>query len=151
MANPLKMLKLKPTFIQIMQEVPIDAPPAKVWRTLMSGAWFGDPARPSGKIEPKIGGLFTMGRKEGSEARLFGFVLHPGPNKLLRVFGPGPMSHLPATCTLIWELQPEKNGKATLLRFVERGYGAMTPDIKKSHTQGWKEMFATLKGMAEKG
>jgi uncharacterized protein YndB with AHSA1/START domain len=150
MANPLKMLKLKPAFIQIMQEVPIDAPPAKVWRTLISGAWFGDPQRPSGKIEPKIGGLFTMQRKDASESRLFGFVSHLEPNKLLRIFGPGPMSHLPATCTMIWELQPQKGGKSTLLRFVERAYGAVTPDIKKSHTRGWKEMFATLKAMAQK-
>jgi hypothetical protein len=91
-----------------------------------------------------------MERKDGSESRLFGFVSHLEPNKLLRIFGPGPMSHLPATCALIWELQPAKGGKATLLRFVERGYGAVTPDIKKSHTQGWKQMFAVLKAMAEK-
>ena len=34
MANPLKLLKLKPTGFQFIQEVPIDAAPAKVWKAI---------------------------------------------------------------------------------------------------------------------
>ena len=154
MANPLKMLKLKSTLLQIIQEVPINAPPAKVWKALMKSGWFGlgkDAATsPKALVEPRIGGRYAMERPDGSESRLLGFISHIEPNKLLRVYGPGVMTHLPTSSTLIFELQPGKTGKTTLLRFCERTYGMMTPDAKKSHTGGWKVQLGKLKALAEK-
>ena len=154
MANPLKMLKLKPTTIQIIQEVPIDAPPAKVWRAVLDAkAWIGaammNPKAVKSTVEPKVGGRFTYERGDGSEQRLLGFISHVEPNKLLRVYGPGVMSHLPCACTMIWELQPAKGGKATVLRFCERSYGSLPPGTAKSHQGGWKMVLAKLKKAAE--
>ena len=41
MANPLKMLKLKPAHFQLIQEVKIDAPPRRAWAALLDmGGWF---------------------------------------------------------------------------------------------------------------
>src|SRR4051794_37052961 len=105
MANPLKMLKLKPTTIQFIQEVPIEAPPAKVWKAILNAsAWFGfDPDRSKWtqktSIDPRIGGLFQSASKDGSEMRLYGVVSHIEPNKVLRISGPMGMTHLPVSTT----------------------------------------------------
>ena len=149
MANPLKLLKLKPTNFQILQEIPVKAPPAKVWKTLLACKWFEfEPGRTDCSLEAKIGGRFMMAHRDGSVERLFGFVSHLEPNKLLRIYGPGVMSHLPTSTALIWEVQPAKSG--SVLRFCQRSYGAMTSDAKKSQEKGWKFMHGNLKKLAEK-
>src|SRR4051812_15295581 len=152
MANPLKMLKLKPTAFQLLQEVPINASPAKVWKSLLNtGAWFGmEHERGTCKIEPEIGGRFMSRTPDGSEARLFGFVAHIEPEKLLRINGPMGMTHLPVQTSMIWQLEPTSGGKATRLRFCHRAYGLMTANVKKQYHNGWKMFLGQLKALAEK-
>src|SRR5262245_25885163 len=113
MANPLKMLKLKPTGFQFIHEVAIDAPPAKVWKTILNVKkwfYFADHAAALAKItiEPHVGGRFMSGSKDGSISDLYGFVTRVEPNKLLRINGHMGASHLPMQNAMIWELQPRK-------------------------------------------
>ena len=155
MANALKLLKLKPTGFQLLQEVPIDAPPARVWKAILDAdSWFKmDWERAAGvelTLEPRVGGRFMSERRDGSESRFFGTVAHLEPQKLLRIIGPMGMTHLPVTSSMIWELGPKKGGKATMLRFCHRAYGMMTPDAKKQYSHGWKLFLAQLKTLAEK-
>src|SRR5437016_3781181 len=79
MANPLKLLKLKATGFQFIQEIPIDAPPAKVWKALLDvSGWFyfSEADWAPTKLEPRIGGLFTSQNKDGSIRRFNGIVAH---------------------------------------------------------------------------
>ena len=153
MANPLKLLKLKTQGFQFIQEIPIDAPPAKVWKALLNvGVWFRfdnpELGHPNMKIEPHIGGRFMSEAKD--ESRLFGFVAHIEPNKLLRINGPMGMTHLPVSNVMIFQLDPMAGGKKTLLRFCQRAHGMMTPNMAKNYQGGWKQLFPRLKKLAEK-
>ena len=155
MANPLKMLKLKPEGFQFILEVPIDAPPAKVWKAIFNvRGWFYFPNMLADhammRIEEKIGGMFTSSSDDGTQSQLHGTVTRIDRNKLLRIQGAMGMTHLPAQNAMIWELQPKKDGKATLLRFCHRGYGYVTADIKKNFKGGWKTLLPQLKKLAEK-
>ena len=153
MANPLKMLKLKPTGFQFMHEVPIDAPPSAVWKALLDvGAWFrfdDSPEFPKMKLDPRIGGLLTSSNPDGSVQWYSGMVGHIEREKLLRINGPMGMTHLPVMNTMIWELVPQKGGKATKLRFCQRTFGYITADIKKNFQGGWKQLWPQLKELAE--
>jgi uncharacterized protein YndB with AHSA1/START domain len=155
MANPLKMLKLKPTGFQFIQEVAINAPPARVWKAILNvKKWFyfreqGDDWA-NIRLEPRIGGRFIGGSKDGSIADLHGIVTRIERNKLLRINGHMGMSHLPVQNAMIWELQPRKGGKATQLRFCQRTFGYLTADIEKNFQGGWKRLFVQLKELAEK-
>src|SRR4051812_38401262 len=109
MANPLKMLKLKPGGFQFIQDVPIRASPARVWTSLMNfAAWFhfDMPDWPKMKLEPRIGGLLTAANKDGSVQMYSGVVAHIEREKLLRINGPMGMTHLPVSNVIIFELQP---------------------------------------------
>jgi uncharacterized protein YndB with AHSA1/START domain len=153
MANPLKLLKLKPTGFQFIQELPIDAPPKKVWAALLNvGKWFGfDPDRsqwPKATLEAWPGGRWFTESKDG-EMMLNAIVTRIEPEKLLRMSGPIGLSHLPVNSVYIFELQPKKDGKETLLRFGQRTFGFLTADVKKSYGGGWKKLLPQLKELAE--
>jgi|SRR5882672_86948 len=152
MANPLKLLKLKATGFQFIQETPIDAPPKKVWASLLNfDKWFGfePPAqRPKSTLEVWPGGRWFTEAKDGT-ANLNMIVTRIEPQKLLRLAGPMGMSHLPVNNAFIFELQPKSGGKKTLLRFCQRTYGFLTPDIKKMFAGGWKQQLSQLKDLAE--
>jgi uncharacterized protein YndB with AHSA1/START domain len=152
MANPLKMLKLKPQSVQFILDVPIAAPPKKVWSTLVDPSqWFYfDPAR-RGKhsLEVKAGGQWTVENPDGSSA-LFGHITYLEPGKLIRVSGQLPLSHLAVTGVIIFELQRGKSEKETLFRVGTRMFGHMDPDVKKRFKGGWKQLFGQLKEQAEK-
>src|SRR5258705_5408235 len=70
MANPLKLLKLKATGFQFIQETPIDAPPKKVWLSLLNfDKWFGfEPPvqRPKSILEVWPGGRWFTEAKDGT-------------------------------------------------------------------------------------
>jgi uncharacterized protein YndB with AHSA1/START domain len=152
MANPLKLLKLKPTGFQFIQEVPISAPPAKVWKTLLnSKSWFHFPnGRDDGAtIEPHLGGRFSSISRDGKIADLHGIVTHIEPQKLLRIQGAMGASHLPVITAMIFELQPKKGAKGTLLRFGQRTFGYLTSDLQKNYQGGWTQLFKQLKDVAE--
>ena len=154
MANPLKMLKLKPTGIQFIQEVPIDAPPKKVWSSMLDvNTWFiydaNDPNPAKHSLNLKAGGQWTGVRKDGS-AMLMGTVTYFEPGKLLRISGQLGMTHLPMQAVVIFELQPKGDGKKTLLRVGTRMYGFMLGDVKKNIQGGWKHFLGQLKTLAEK-
>lgn len=153
MANPLKLLKLKPTGFQFIQELPIDAPPKKVWASLLNiGKWFGfEPDRADwakSTLEAWPGGRWFSETKDGEE-RLNAIVTLIEPGKLLRMSGPIGMSHMPVNSVYIFELQPRNDGKGTLLRFGQRTYGFLTPDVKKNFGGGWKKLLPQLKELAE--
>jgi uncharacterized protein YndB with AHSA1/START domain len=154
MANPLKMLKLKPQTVQSIQEIPIDAAPRKVWSLLIdANAWFqfsdapGERSRQSLDLRP--GGLWTAENPNGS-AMLMGTVVYYEPGKLLRVAGQLGLTHLPVNSVVIFELQPKPDGKSTLLRVGTRMFGYMGADVKKGYKNGWKQLLARLKTLAEK-
>ena len=100
MANPLKMLKLKPMGFQEIKEVSIDAAPKKVWSTiLIVGSWFyfDDVAasRPKHSFDAKVGGQWSLVNKEGA-SMLMGILTMIEPGKLLRIGGPlGMTQHVP--------------------------------------------------------
>lgn len=151
MANPLKMLKIKPQVVQFIVEVPIAAAPKKVWSMLIDPtAWFYfDPER-RGKhtLQLKPGGQWTAVHPDGS-SMFFGQVSYIEPGKLLRIAGPLALTHLPVTSVIIFELQPQEDGKATLLRIGTRISGAMDGDVKKRMQGGWKQLFQQFKELTE--
>src|SRR5690348_18453753 len=88
MANPLKLLKLKPTGFQFIHEIRIDAPPAKVWKALLDiGTWFrfDMPDFPQMKLDPRLGGFHTSSSSDGSVQLYSGMVTHIERRKLLRI------------------------------------------------------------------
>ena len=153
MANPLKLLKLKPAGFQFIQEIPIDAPPAAVWKALLDvGTWFrfdDVPDFPTMMLEPRVGGLLTSSNADGSVQMFSGIVAHLEREKLLRINGPMGMTHLPAMNVMIWELQPQQGGRATKLRFCQRAFGYITADLQKNFKGGWKQLWPQLKALAE--
>jgi uncharacterized protein YndB with AHSA1/START domain len=154
MANPLQELSLSPYGFQIIQEVLVESPPEKTWKSLLNlENWFGydpDPAkRVTFTLEPKLGGRWISKSADGTEA-LHGEIVHLEPKKLLRVRGAFGLTHLPATSVVIFELQPKNDGKATLLRLGHRTYGYMDPGVQQRYTNGWGKFLPLLKGLAEK-
>src|SRR4051794_37395484 len=98
MANPIKMLKLKPTQFQFIQELKISAKPQRVWRSLLDVQnWFRFGPANDGSVrhmEPFVGGRFWGEYPDGSTA-LHAIITYMEPNKLLRMSGPIGLSHLP--------------------------------------------------------
>ena len=151
MANPLKMMKLKAQSIQFILEVPIAATPAKVWSSLLNpSTWFFfDPAMKSKHtLELTPGGQWTAENPDGS-SMLMGTVAYFEPGKLLRITGQLGLTHVPVSSVIIFELQPKKDGKATLLRIGTRMFGFMDTGVKKRYQGGWKGLFGNLKAVAE--
>ena len=153
MANPLKLLKLKPDGFQFIHEIKIDAPPAKVWKALLDiGTWFRFdqvPDLPQMKLDPRIGGLLTQASRDGSLQMYNGMVTYIERDKLLRINGPMGASHLPLMSAMIWELNPRDGGKGTTMRFCHRAFGYITADLKKNYQGGWKQLWPQLKALAE--
>jgi uncharacterized protein YndB with AHSA1/START domain len=154
MANPLKMLKLKPTGFQFIQEVSVNAPPRKVWSALLNvGKWFVFDRTggnwPKSKFEARTGGQWIMTHKDGS-TDLVATVTRVEPQKLLRLTGPIGLSHLPVCNAFIFELQPQKDGKATLLRLGQRTFGLLDTDVKTRYATVWKRLLGQIKDVAEK-
>ena len=152
MANPLKELELSIKGFQFIQEIPINASPAKAWAAITSPAgWFsmspeGKPAKSSLELTP--GGRWLIETPEGAST-LFATVNLVEPQKLLRVSGHCGLSHLPALSVVIFELQPQKDGKATLLRLGHRAFGYIDADLEKRYSGGWATFLPKIKALAE--
>ena len=149
MPKPLKLLSLKPGAFQFIQEVKIDAPPARAWKALMNVQGWWKYTMVSGgkpKLEPWAGGRFYEAGRNGVEA-LHGVITYIEPNKLLRLSGQLGMSHLPVNHVYIFELQP--GGKGTLLRLCHRSHGYMTAKLKEDFQAGWPGLLKELKKLAE--
>ena len=151
MANPLKMLKLKTYAFQFIQELKIDAPPNRVWDSLLNvGGWFKfDTNAPSfgRKLELHPGGRFFNEMPDGSMA-LHAIVTYVEPGKLLRLNGQMGMTHVPVNSVFIFELNDRKGG-GTLLRFCQRSFGYMDKDVAKRMKSGWGKLLPNLKALAE--
>ena len=153
-ANPLKLLKLKPTGFQSITELPIQAPPKKVWSSLINvEKWFRfdpDPSKASKQtLDATAGGRWLSKTWEGNTIFL-GTVAYVEPGKLLRLVGQLGMTHLPITTVLIFELQPKAGGKSTLLRLGQRSFGFIDADMKKRYSNIWKHLLPQLRELAEK-
>jgi uncharacterized protein YndB with AHSA1/START domain len=150
-ANPLKMLKLKPSGYQFIQEVPIDAPPKKVWKTVLNiGKWFYFPgSKEKHELEAWPGGRWHAEMPDGT-LDLHGIVTRIEPNRLLRIGGPIGQTHIPVNNVVIFELQPRNDGKGTLLRLCHRSYGFIDGDAKKRFSGGWGQLLPNIKKVAEK-
>jgi uncharacterized protein YndB with AHSA1/START domain len=153
MANPLKELPLKLQTFQTIQEVLIAAPPEKVWKAVTNpSTWFGFDADksnwPKSTLELQPNGRWFMENKDGG-FQFLGNVVHVEPGKLLRIHGPIAQTHVPVMHATIFELQPQKDGKSTLLRFGQRTMGYLSEDIQKGMNEGWNKLFGQLKAAAE--
>jgi len=150
MANPLKMLKLKPTHFQFIQELKIDASPKRVWASLVDiDKWFhfsSGSMTGKGKLELWPGGRFYAEYPDGSGS-LHALVTHFEPEKLLRMNGQMGLTHVPAMNAFIFELQPR--GSGTLLKLCHRAFGYMDSDVGKRYKGGWKQLLGRLKTVAE--
>lgn len=154
MANPLKMLKLKPTGFQFIEELPIQAPPKKVWASLLKvEKWFRfdpDPKKASKHtFEATAGSRWVSTTWEGNTI-FHGTVTYVEPGKLLRLAGQVGATHLPVTTVVIFELQPQADGKTTLLRLGQRTFGLIDADLKTRAANMWKRLLPQLKELAEK-
>jgi uncharacterized protein YndB with AHSA1/START domain len=153
MANPLKELPLAAHGFQFIQELPIEAPPARVWSALTNvNAWFSmdpDPAlRTKNTLELRPGGQWCSERKDGTQT-FNGIISHIEPQKLLRLWGPFGLTHLPASSVIIFELQPRQDGKTTLLRLGQRTFGFLDPEAESKFRNGWNMLLPRLKELAE--
>jgi uncharacterized protein YndB with AHSA1/START domain len=154
MANPLKLLKLKPRGFQFIKELPIKAPPEKVWPALINvEQWFRfdpDPSKASKHtFEPTAGSRWVSTNWEGNSI-CYAMVTYVEPGKLLRLEGQFGATHLPITTVVIFELQPKAGGKSTLLRLGQRSFGLIDADLKKRTKGMWKHLLPQLKELAEK-
>jgi uncharacterized protein YndB with AHSA1/START domain len=153
MANPLKELPLAAHGFQFIQELPIEATPARVWAALTNiNGWFladPDPTyRGKNTLELFPGGKWCSERKDGTV--LFNaFVSYIEPQKLLRLWGPFGMTHLPVSSVVIFELQPRHDGRTTLLRLGQRTFGFIDPEAEQRFQGGWNKMLPRLKELAE--
>jgi len=153
MANPLQLLKLKPTGFQFIRELPIKAPPKKVWASLINfNGWFHfdpDPRKaPRHTFKPVAGAQWLSKNPDGSQT-LRATVAYVEPGKLLRLVGQMGMTHLPVTTVVIFELQPQAGGKSTLLRLGHRTFGLIDADVKNRSSMVWKRLLPQLKELAE--
>ena len=153
MANPLQMLKLKPTAIQFIHQVSINATPKKVWSSIQQPAdwfYFGPHDAPRAKHAFKLQAAapWTATNPDGSSAHL-GTVSYFEPEKLLRIAGSIGLTHVPVSGVMIMELNPQSGGKTTLLRVGLRLFGFLDKDVKKRYSGGWKQLSSQLKALAE--
>jgi len=154
MANPLKLLKLKATGFQFIEEIHIDANPKKVWAAVTNpGKWFGfdpDPKKwNKHTMDVTPGGKWISTAKDGTTFML-ATVTYIEPGKLLRLIGQIGMTHLPVSNVFIFELQPQKAGKATLLRLGQRTFGFGDADLEERIHGAWKKLLPNIKTAAEK-
>ena len=154
MANPLQILDLKPDGFQFIQELTVNAPPKRVWRAVLNfPGWFhfdrDHPNWPKVTVQPRVGGLFMMKSRDGKTSSLHGMITHIEQEKLLRMSGPMGLTHLPVNSVFIWELQPQNDGKTTLLRFGQRTFGFIDPELKQRMQGGWSKLLPQLKALAE--
>ena len=153
MANPLQMLPLVTTGFQFIQETAVSAPPAKVWSAVINpGKWFffnPDPTtHAKHTFELKPGGQWISESKNGNSA-LMATVLLIEPGTLLRLSGPIGLSHLPLATVVIFELQPQNDGKTTLLRVGMRSCGFMDVEVENRYKGAWQRLLPQLKAAAE--
>lgn len=119
---------------EVRVEFTIDAPPAKVFESLLDPAavsrWFGWEV----EIEPRVGGKMGVG--------VDGKIFELEPDKKL-VYGDDEGS------VVRWELAG--TGGKTHLTFVQTGYTGDEWDNAAQHEAGWLSSFAELKRMHELG
>ena len=153
MANPLQMLPLVASGFQFIQETSVSAPPAKVWSTLTNpGKWFffnPDPAtHAKHTLELRPGGQWISQSPNGNSA-LLATVLLIEPGTLLRLSGPLGLSHLPLSTVVIFELTPQDEGKATLLKVGMRSSGLMDAEVETRYQGAWQQLLPQIKVAAE--
>ena len=152
MANPLKMLKLKPAGFQFIQELKVEAPPKRLWESLLDvRGWFtfGPPSQNKGRnLEVWPGGRFYHVLSDGTQM-YYGIVTHIEPGKLLRLSGPMGNTHMPLESVYIFEIQP-RGTNGSLLRFGQRTYGYIDKDLAKRMKGGWGKLLPQLVALAEK-
>jgi len=155
MANPLQMLDLKVTGFQFIEEQPINAAPATVWSAVINpGKWFGFDPDPNKwakhSFAAKPGAQWIVDFPNGSSV-LFATVALVEPQKLLRISGQMGFTHLPIQCVTIFELQPQNDGKTTLLRVGQRTFGFIDAELQERFHGAWKKLLPNIKTLAEKG
>ncbi len=100
-------------------------------------------------LDLRPGGLWTMQTPDGAQTFMAQVTLIE-PEKLLRVSGPFGLSHLPVNNVMIYELQPQNDGKTTLLRVGQRTFGYVDADLQSRYSGGWKKFLEAIKNLAEK-
>jgi len=151
-ANPLKMLKLKPTGFQFIQELKVNASAKRTWDALLKvEGWFtfnSSMSNKGRKLEVWPGGRFFNTLPDGTQM-YYGIVTHIEPGKLLRLNGPMGNTHMPVESVYIFEIQ-ERGANASLLRFCQRTYGYIDKDLSKRMKNGWGKLLPQLVALAER-
>jgi len=148
-ANPLTMLKLKATGVQMVHEMPVGAAPARVWESLLDvGAWFVNGKAVKQSLELRAGGKWVSERADGTCVQM-AVVTYYEPGKLLRLCGQMGMTHVPVTTVVIFEMQPEGGGKRMLWRLGTRMHGLLTAGVKQMYREGWGHYLPQLVRRAE--
>jgi DNA-binding transcriptional ArsR family regulator len=136
-------------------EVPIDAPPAKVWKAIVDepGRWwrkdfYAGPAKEL-RLEARPGGRLWEDWGEGG-GLVWYTVAAVSPGKSIDLAG-----HLmPAYCggsaaTTFLRLELEARGKKTVLKLTDNVFGRLTGDLQASLKTGWAQLFGALKEFVE--
>ena len=143
--------------VLIELEIPIDAPPARVWKAFVDsiGAWwpkdFYVTAEPRPMtLEAKAGGRMFERGKDGSEL-LWSTVIALDPNKSMDMVGYlTPAYGGPATSMIHLEFEPHGDG-ATLLKVSDAIFGRIGEKLQ-SIKDGWRVIFYdNLKAYVERG
>jgi DNA-binding transcriptional ArsR family regulator/uncharacterized protein YndB with AHSA1/START domain len=142
-------------FLQIEQEITIEAAPARVFEALTNevSAWWGAPYLISEEaktltLEPKIGGRFYEDWGDGAGA-LWGLVTSFKQNEWIEVSGSIGMSGV-VSGVVSFELQTQGNG--TIIKLSHRAMGEVNERLQAGYAGGWHDLLAVrLKAFVEQG
>ncbi len=136
----------------IAQQLELAVPRETAFAALLDvdGWWchcYARSGKPKLTLEPFAGGRFYESSDEGEA--FFGHVTYIKPSSHLRLSGPLGMGSLPVMS--VYEFELEERAAKTLLKLTHRAYGLLDPAWRQAHEEGWKQLWTSLKKLAEEG
>jgi DNA-binding transcriptional ArsR family regulator/uncharacterized protein YndB with AHSA1/START domain len=132
--------------VEVRAEVRVDAPPPKVFDTLLGiGDWWPHRFRDGSSValEPWVGGRFMEDFADGSGA-LYGTVVLLDRPSALRVSGPMGMTGAVAGAWTVRCADDGEGGRATRVTLEHSAYGDVDEDTRTAYTEGWGEVLDLL-------
>lgn len=132
--------------VEVRAEVRIDAPPPKVFDTLLGiGDWWPHRFRDGSSValEPWVGGRFMEDFGHGSGA-LYGTVVLLDRPSTLRVSGPMGMTGAVAGTWTVRCAADGEGSRATRVTLEHSAYGDVDEDTRTAYTEGWGEVLDLL-------
>lgn len=147
----------KPVFTvrEVVVEVAVRAPRARVWKALTRGiaAWW-----PRGfwtlrgtrriVLEPRLGGRFYEDAG-GGQGLVWYFVTALVRNEWILLSGEMSDAH-GGPCRNLLSIRLESEGGRTVVRLRETLYGRVTAKARRSMTEGWTALLGRLRAHAER-